>query len=357
MFINDEIPSWSIDWINKVFVLLNDVDYITSIVFDWADYVNYTVTGKIITLSDAPTISITVDYYTTTINTPTYSSETFGDLKERVWEELWQTSDSINFSDKIVWKRVNAMIRKVLKGRVTSLLDPNRIYRAWNIDFLYNKTFYKIQWGWLTTDVFYVWQTSLPCTTDSLLWNWYVQVWQEIIKYTSKTSTTLEWCTGNLQEHLANETVTQLYPLPIEADKPSNVYLIDTKDNRRTEIPYNEEIMFATCYEILNFSQQKLVRILWIDDWSIIEVKYNKIFTDLVNDIDLSPLPNDYGTEVVSMLTAWEMAFTKMLPNANPILIESYTHLQNMYQDFTNATSKVKQSIKPQAYKFSSIRR
>lgn len=357
MFNNDETPSWFIDWINKTFVLLNDVDYITSIVFDWWDYVDYTVSGKIITLSDAPRYSIRVDYYTTTSNTPTYSYETFWDIKERIWEELGQTADSINFSDKIIGRKVNATIRLILKGRVTSLLDTNRIYRAWNIWFLNDKTFYKIQWWWLSTWVFNVWDTSLPCTTESLLSSWFVQIWQEIISYSSKTDTTLEWCTWNLQSHLANETISQLYPLPIVADKPSNLYLIDVKTNRRTEIPYNEDISYNTCYEILNFGQQKLLRILWVQKDRIVEAKYTKIFTDLVNDTDLSPFPDNYWTEVVALLASWEMAFTKMLPNAQPILVEAYTHLQNMFQDFTNATSKIKQSIKPQAYKFTSIRR
>jgi len=71
-FINNEIPSWAINWVNKVFTLANPIYQMDDVFVDWAVYFAFTVTDTYeITLVDAPTVSIVVDYYDTPPTNPT----------------------------------------------------------------------------------------------------------------------------------------------------------------------------------------------------------------------------------------------------------------------------------------------
>jgi hypothetical protein len=49
-----------------VFTFLNDIDYITTLVIDGAEYTDFTVDSnnkKVVTLVDAPILNIYADYY------------------------------------------------------------------------------------------------------------------------------------------------------------------------------------------------------------------------------------------------------------------------------------------------------
>jgi len=90
--IPNEVPTWTIDWVNKVFTFLNDIDYITTLVFDWAEYTTFIVDSinkNLVTLVDAPTVSIYADYYPIASTVVVDSTVTFWDIKNKVWNLLW----------------------------------------------------------------------------------------------------------------------------------------------------------------------------------------------------------------------------------------------------------------------------
>ena len=60
--ISNEIPTGLINGVNKSYTALNDVQQITDVIMDGAEYFDFTVNGNVITLSDAPTLSIHIDY-------------------------------------------------------------------------------------------------------------------------------------------------------------------------------------------------------------------------------------------------------------------------------------------------------
>lgn len=61
--VSNEIPSGVIDSSNKLFSTLYNIQSITSLIVDWVEYFDFTIIGdKTITLVDAPTLSIYVDY-------------------------------------------------------------------------------------------------------------------------------------------------------------------------------------------------------------------------------------------------------------------------------------------------------
>jgi len=65
--ITNEIPSGTIDSVNTVFTTANPIAMIVDIIIDGVEYFDYTVVygSNTITLDDAPTASIRVDYYDT----------------------------------------------------------------------------------------------------------------------------------------------------------------------------------------------------------------------------------------------------------------------------------------------------
>lgn len=136
MEIKKEIPSGIINGSNTVFTLLNVPSLIDDLWIDGAIYTSFSVSENIITLTDAPTLSIFVDYATGSTFIPDTTDITFGDIKAEVWSLLGQKSTSTNFSDTRVGQKINTVMRNVCRGRVTSLIDTNRIYRAGNLWFI-----------------------------------------------------------------------------------------------------------------------------------------------------------------------------------------------------------------------------
>jgi len=352
--IRKETPTWTINWVNKVFTLLNTPDFIDDIFFDWAIYTTFTIVGKILTLVDAPTVSLFVDYESTTDEVVIDSTVTFWDIKNKVWNLLGQKSTSTNFSDGIVWSKINSVARRVLKGRVKNLLDKNQIFRAGKLWFTEGKLNVRIQdWGKLNTEL-EVWDIVALMDTTNVLTSWFVEIWGDIISYSGKIITELQGTLWQTVTHLVAERVNQLYEMPTAMDKPSEVFKI--VDWRRFDIPLRNDNNQSCYYEVLRSWTQILLKIAWLDQDDLVEVNYQSKFTNMWVNTDINPLPEDYWEEVLGYIAAWELAFGKKLPVNQEILIMGYWNLQNMYQDYTNTTQVIKQSIRPQHYKFRTLR-
>jgi len=65
--IANETPRWSIDWSNKTFITEKNVGSVIDLVVDWIEYFDFTVSCRKVILSDAPTLSIKMDYYDTIV--------------------------------------------------------------------------------------------------------------------------------------------------------------------------------------------------------------------------------------------------------------------------------------------------
>jgi len=353
--IRKEVPTWAIDWVNKTFILLNTPKFIDDIFFDGAIYTTFVLVDKTLTLVDAPTTSLFVDYESTTAEVIVDSTVTYWDIKNKVWNLLWQKSTSTSFSNAIVWDEINYIARLVLKGRIKSLLNPNQIFRAGNLWFVEAKTNVRIQdWSKLNTELL-VWDIVALCDTTNFLTSWYVEIWGDIISYSGKISTELQWVLWQTVTHLVWEKIWQLYEMPVAIDKPSKVYKIV---NWQTyEIPLKDENNQTVYYEVLRTWTKILLKIVWLEQDNLVEVNYQSKYTNMWTDTDINPLPESYWISVLAYLVAWWLAYEKTLPSGERILNRAYANLQNMYQDYTNTTQVIKQSIKPRSYKFNSLRR
>jgi len=353
--IRKETPTWTINWVNKVFTLLNTPDFIDDIFFDWAIYTTFTLVGNVITLVDAPTVSLFVDYESVASTVVVDSTVTFWDIKNKVWNLLGQKSTSTNFSDTIVWDEINHIARQVLKGRVKNFLNPSQIFRAGKLWFTEGKLNVRIQDGGKLNTELEVWDIVALMDTTNVLTSWYVEIWGDIISYSGKISTQLEWVLWQTVTHLVAERVNQLYEMPTAMDKPSEVFkIVDWK--RSPPIPLRNENNQSCYYEVLRSWTQILLKIVWLDQDDLVEVNYQSKFTDMWANTDVNPLPESYWISVLAYLVAGWLAFEKALPVSERILTRGYWNLQNMYQDYTNTTQVIKQSIRPKHYKFRTLR-
>lgn len=354
--IRKEIPVWDIDWVNKTFLLNDTPEFIDDLWIDWAIYTAFSFTWNQITLTDAPDLSIMVDYVTANTTIPVTTTKTLWQILTKIWDLTWQTSKSTNFSRPILVDEINETLRQVLRGRVSSILSPGKIYRAWELWFLEWRTNVRVKWGWIATEILNIWDTELKTDTNDLLESWYVEIGWDILAYTWKTDTELVWVTGQTIKHYVWEKITQLYVMPAEMEKPKLVNYIN-KNSTTNKIP----VPLFTWYEAKSYNVIKtwtvtLLEIAGFEADDIIEVNYNKVFNDLSEDTDICPIPDDYWTSVIARLVAWAIAYDKEMPQAERVLNRWYWNLQNMFQYFTNKKIVIKQKLKPTPYSFSSIK-
>jgi len=110
-FISKETPSGLINGVNTTFTLANTAYQIDDIWVDGAIYETYTLSGNTLTLSNAPTISILVDYWTTI---PSFSTGyTLSDLLSLLTEKLG-TEVATRFTEEKKIKSLNYARKRIL---------------------------------------------------------------------------------------------------------------------------------------------------------------------------------------------------------------------------------------------------
>jgi len=98
-FISKEVPTWAINWVNKVFTVANTISVLDDVWVDWAIYTNITVTApSTLTLVDAPTISIIVDYYDSPPVNPSTGFLLVSDMRDILVRNL-QNNDITDVTD------------------------------------------------------------------------------------------------------------------------------------------------------------------------------------------------------------------------------------------------------------------
>jgi hypothetical protein len=276
-------------------------------------------------------------------------SNTFGEIKDKVWDLLWQKSTSTNFSDSIVWNDINTISLEVWRGRVINLLSPWQIIRAWQLWFQDWDFWTRIKSWWICTVLVEVWDTEVSTATDNLNSDWYVLIWSDIIKYTGVSSTQLTWVTWITTEHEVWDKITQLYEVPADFEKMEWIDLVTNWSWRVTYTPIPLNTWFVR-YVILRDDTTVLLQIDWLDSDSEVRVRYTKLYVDLVLNADVCPFPDKYWTNVIAYLVAWWLAYDKWLPTSERLLNKAYGNLRSMYQYFTNEIKVVKQRLEPIHY-------
>lgn len=281
---------------------------------------------------------------------------TFWDIKSKVWTSLGQKSTSTTFSPTIVGDAINDCVLDFLRGKITSVLDSNRIYSAWRLWIREGTTYVRIAKDAVSTVQMTIWSNVLSCDTSNFSSSGWVEIGGEQLSYTGKTSTQLTGVSLNTVLHEAWDTVRQLYTMPSNFEKPIALKSIDeTEWFDIMDIPFFTGNQFIS-YSIVKKSTASLIRIIGLDSNTLVAIKYSNVYTPMTANADICVIPDHYGTNVIALIVAWKLWFVKGIPNSQALLIEGYANLQNCYQYFDRDIGREVTKIMPNTYKNNSIR-
>jgi hypothetical protein len=291
-------------------------------------------------------------------------SKTFWDLKSKVWDLLGQRSTSINFSSAKVGEALNQRILDFLRGKIKSVLQENKTYSCGKLWIAEGSSYIRTIANTSLSQAYTPGNTTLYCSCVNLLSSGYVQIWGQIFQYTSKDAwnTHLQWVTSvdSVNATLASwDTVVQLYTMAANFEKPKEVTLVDEVSGTKiVELALNKKGTYTAYYEIRKTaSGVSLMNFIGVDSNSLLKIQYSSIYTPLVNDTDICPIPDHYGESCIAFLVAWEMWLDKGIPKAQNILARAYANIETAYWFFNSESSKPKTFIRPQVYSFNAIRK
>lgn len=337
MRISKEVPIWVIDGNNKIFTTLNPIDSIDDLWIDGAIYVWYTFISNVITLSDAPTATIYLDYKTADTITPITSNTTLGRVKQRVWTQLGQKSTSTNFSNEIVDREINILANEIWRGKIVNPLT-NRVHRAWELFWQEAMYSFRTNGGGTVTEPINVWDTTITMSTATLNPTGYLLLEGDIVKYSGKTATTITWVSGIQKTHKAWILAEQIYQMPLNYE--IMIWVVKVEWNRETEIQY----------EVIRDWEVPLVRLT--KEQRIIKTRYVTKYVHPSDDTEDFPLPDSYGESVVADIVAWRLAYPKGLPQAERLLQMWFNALSWMYMFYSKDKKDLNQKILPQTRKW-----
>jgi len=178
MEIRKEVPSWDINWVNKIFTLANDVDYIDDIFVDWAIYEDYILVWRVLTFVDAPQLSVYVDYKTTA-PVPTIPTlwKTLWSIITEIYRLTWQTSNSVKFWRSVLVDEINSICNQIWDWRVTNILNPRQIFRCAKQPYQKAYRWYRLKGSWTITVDAVIWDTVVQMNAEKMAENGYAILW------------------------------------------------------------------------------------------------------------------------------------------------------------------------------------
>ena len=213
--IANEIPSWIIDSINKTYTLAYSAIQITDVIMDGVEYFDFTSTASTLTLADAPTLSLRVDYIAGWYSPiPALNMTTLQDMRDTVYDILRETEqDTSSYPLNLVDLFINSAQQTILSWRVVSPLTWAEA-SGWVLHFLNSDVYYSnVKPSTLTADAT-IWATTIYADTTGYPTAGYLYLWGQVIPYTGITTTTFTWCTGVLFPYITWTQVSIAFLLP-----------------------------------------------------------------------------------------------------------------------------------------------
>lgn len=357
--ISNEIPSWAINGVNKVYTLSVVWHSIISLSVDWVEYYDFTfVTNtQTLTLVDAPTLTIRVDYIGAGMSTPSLTLIDTQDLRDIFYGILREEWPSSAYPLILCDLFLNTAQKKIVNGRVIHPYTKEEVSSGdlhfTNADVYYNN----VKPTTLTADAV-MWDTTLYADTTDYPSSWYLYLWWEVTAYTSITSTSFLWCTI-AYPFIAWTQVSICYSLPANFWSAKNVVY-----NNRLKLPsklYDDMFEDANNYKGGN-TQKSTVNSLYETPYkvspfyTIKDSKYLIVYQLTQSNVPvklryrvIAPLMTDTQWPIIADITfAWTtipyLAVAEMLFNrweekrAGDIYTVACTNIREMYS-FYNDTS------------------
>ena len=346
MQIKKEIPEWVIDWNNVIFTLRNDIKKIDDVFFDWAIYTDFIVRGRKLILSDAPILSLFVDYETQDTNNVFFDTTiTLWKIISEVYNLTGQTANSTNFNRDRVVRMINSVCDRVWKWRVVNLLNPSQIFACDSLDLSFQNMSFRVAWAGVLSENIDIGGTIAKWNFESLPVAWYCRIWAEIIKYSWNDKK--KFLIENILDinHIAWEKVTRLYDLWDEFLSLEKIYYMFW--NKRFELKH---------FEFIRFQGKNLLEIFFEDTNTQISVNYRKNYIPMKNDDEVCIFSDNAWLNVIANLVAGELMYQRNMPNGQVLLADGYSYLQNMYGQFEKQNIVPKNHLKINFWKWRILR-
>ena len=349
--VSNEVPSWAIDWSNKTFTTVNGMLSVVSLSIDGAEYYSYTFSWSTLTLTDAPTVSIRVDYIGVwSSSNPALNIVTLRDLLVATYKVLWEPSDSLNYEETdVATPVINRIVDQICKWVYINPSNEKR-YQSGDLPFLRRDHF--VQWvkplgigGAITTT-----STEIDVATSTYATSGSVLVGNDIIDYNNKSSTQLLEVNNIGIGHNAGEKVYQLYPLPSWISLPFTVFQLGSSGEREYEIPFNDyrypaesSINFTI---ITKVDGTNLLHVVWVGDKRI-QLVYYANSTDMTEPASTCSIPDDFSMNIIPSLAAWEiLRDNEELDDAVGKLNKWCYKLDAMYSYYSKMIKRSRSTIK-----------
>lgn len=338
-----EVPTWVIDWVNKSFTFLNDIDVVDDLWMDNVIYTSYTFVWKIVTLTDAPTVSIFSDYIPVNTVVQADTTVTLWDIKTAIWNNLGTTSSSTIFWNDVLNDEINSLMSDIYRWIVHNILNW-KIYKAWKLSFINGESRFRYIADTKITTEALIWDTIIEMSTLWLEWAWTLLINWDVITYTSKTDTQIEWVSWITLKYLVWDIAKVLYKMPNDFDKPTSV------EKNWSDIVYKEDEQAYNCYNLVKSWIDTYIKAIWFSENDILEVSYIKKHTPITDDATISPIPDRYWLSVIANIVSGSLWYRKGMPNSQEQLNFGYTQLQTMLQFYNNDINVITQSIRAKPF-------
>lgn len=332
MKIIKEVPVWLIDWVNTIFTLKNDVESIDDIFLDGAIYTSYTLKWNILTLSDAPLVSLFVDYESkvNTISEKISTGITLWDIVSEVYNLTWQTANSTNFNRERIVRMINSISNQIWKWRVINLLNPSQIFSCFALLFSIKDISFRINGTWVLSEKLEINENNAIWDFSNLDLAWFVKVASDLVKYTYNDKKNLSWVEWQSIKYFSWEKLKQVYELPVDFMDIIKIF----------------EPNFYKNYELINYKSKYLIDFSGFSQNEIVSLTYRKKYVNLINDSDLCMLPDNYWIDILANLVAWELLFQRNMPTSQNLLSVWYNFLQTMFLEYEAEKRPIKTSLK-----------
>lgn len=353
----EEIPSWTIDWVNTVFTIVNTpVTNWLTLFLNWlaqTSWVDYALVGTTITFVSAPPLlsNILAKIIVTIEVTPTSDSLlTLWDVITRIYTKMWIKSDSTIFDkNNIVLPKLNRVISDICAWQVTNIINPNITYKAGFLRFLAKKYFFTTKSpAKLTAST--TWGTISFDTTDFDS-SGYVIINEDIIQYTGKTATSITGFSWLSTNHDSASIVEQVYELPTTAWKNFNLWNLKNKTYPIKFIDDRWQKDFEPYWTLKydSTSDKEFIYVKWLVSNFLFDYYAKSI--NLTDDTDVSILPDSFMEWIAIPLTAWLLLYSQywedILGKRWQWLIQDWYHsLQSLYWQKAERVKEFRKIVK-----------
>ena len=270
-----------------------------------------------------------------------------GRIKERIRQEMEVNSDSTTYNGNRLKDMVNEVSLEILEGKV-----PDEITGRYIQGNIMNFNIGKVSMKIIGPKVLKSWiepgDAEIFMDTKDLPESWAVLIGDDVVTYTSKTETSLIWCSGITIYQKAGTTVEILYSLPEDFWKPIKAYRRSC--GKDVGLIYNDNLNYLQQYYEI---KEGYIYYNGLRAEEIYYLQYSKKYQNLENDNDLSVFPDHLALNVIPYICGGRLIKDEVL--RIKLLTQGYLKLQTEYAKQGEELGKPKH-INWKRYGFSSIR-